>query len=1795
MAKKIVSLMLVFIFSFTQLGFAQVAVDLNLASHMGVLGSRLSVEKFRLPHLRYFSYDLPSNSINLLLDKGDLKQPKDASIEASGQELLKYFFIGVSLSDDNFWVNLRPDSEDNIISGLLARTDVGKILLGADLKLKKDTARLTSPQTPNGKLYWDKLYKKAAELFGTENVSIPTLTRPWIVPGEIIIRESENSAYIYKANLRVMLEQDHLKDSAVYSFNDPRQKELNEYSSRLIRELIIPQLTKEVNNSRSYAKLRQVYYSLILARWFKSRFYGKGGTYSSYINSQNLADLTSTQSWSKTEYFKQYQDSFNKGEYNLKTPVSTLTGASIRSYFSGGADFTGKNMSFSSPISIFNVFSGKAALVPPAANTGLVHLSVPATAGNPLASVKIGSSPLGFRPSNTEGENNEEPKFPNINPEDGVIPEPEAPDRSEDESDHEDVWWDDDDSSSPIAGPEFVRKARMFDDLLRQELITRGFAVNAGGNSLVSALYLEEANKGKSILTQKASMFDATRIKDRRRLPFTISYSPNSIHVNNYDPEESNTTDAFIISWNGNAMPEVKNIISSSPLSLSKDMDFASARKAIQAALKDARGNYDYMAGIIQGYIRSKIADKDIPGFVKGILDDILKARQKASSDRNTSVQLDRVIRSLAPSILNISYTSAIYIEYSGGPGVKIGAFWWDTDMQERLAQEAIKAAASSPIVTEETIAALVDDYNKNKDLSPLLSGFKSLMPEVKESLIKVIVVPVSEKAFLPAYFVEAIDTQAPAGKYLNEASASNERYIVITSGVETIGNHTAAMLLGNRKDLGPQNCLFISSNPKEIIKAQAKDWKTVKLDRNEFKKVGNASNIVGMLAGSSPVKGIEAVAGRLDGLMKRIKNLPFKDNLAGMVLQDMIIEYKPKQKEGLVINDDSLYEIDYIISDNFNTLDAKRLISSVEANASFLKLSKDDIAGQSVIQEAKTRLAGIISDWDTIKTEISSSPIRKSAGELEEYEVSKGRQEDDDSAEEPREETDDEDLYSSLYSDDDESGSSESQQDTKDKPRQSSPIDSAKDMSLREIISIADNVAASKKEKLTAVSQLIDKYLDMRHYPSYSERYGFDDHRRMGEVLEAFYLLRASLIDIPETSELIGKLFSFYRELVKNRNDFTFRDDIPHLISALLELSKELRKQNKIIELNKNDIKLLKDDFLETADYYRSDDSGGDFVNNRQYRQVAANLLLCNKTKVEFEAVRTWHDPVWRNTRTEDLTNYEEVSSSPVQGTNTQARQSSPVINTSSPIIYNKVKKDLRKLEANFKERIEITVSCEEIKSINENWGFLTLEEQERALKIIGVSWARSRKSGLIYSEKSWLRYSEILQSIMWLLRKDKSGVLKYYMLTPEAQKGIREVVNNPYVGIPDEYKNKGSSEVSRLEILAAGYILYLGRASDNIRFPLMELGDDGYVVFDEMHKLNFPESTIKKFREFLNRIDRNSLRILARSSSPVQGNSSRGRAALTDKLIGATPGSVLHIEELKKEFRVTESQIKEAIELVNGLNEASETGMSIYSGKGLIHIPAIENSVSGSPVQQAAEVLDDIYYKRWHIVDDAGKPLLKNEIIRAIEEVISGKQERVEFKARPPKINNEINYDKKSYDIIVSLNSDRQVFWRGRLQGLNGAIVLEEGESSSGSENKVRTGIQRQQEEESSSPLNPGGINSPEEKLGGIDFRALPMTCKPMGGFCGLSFALPRPAGLASINVDKELKDINLMVERGIAPSGERVKELIAACYHKKQLVSHQEELMSCLMRICRLQEEAVQPVDNALKEALVIVDSL
>jgi hypothetical protein len=114
--------------------------------------------------------------------------------------------------------------------------------------------------------------------------------------------------------------------------------------------------------------------------------------------------------------------------------------------------------------------------------------------------------------------------------------------------------------------------------------------------------------------------------------------------------------------------------------------------------------------------------------------------------------------------------------------------------------------------------------------------------------------------------------------------------------------------------------------------------------------------------------------------------------------------------------------------------------------------------------------------------------------------------------------------------------------------------------------------------------------------------------------------------------------------------------------------------------------------------------------------------------------------------------------------------------------------------------------------------------------------------------------------------------------------------------------------------------------------------------------------------------------------------------------------------------------------------------------------------------------------------------------------------------------------------------------------------------------------------------SPLNPGGI----------DFRSIPATLQPIGNFGNLKFIAPDIRTLQKMNLDREAQALEGMLEKGILPSAQRVKEFIYACSYKKELGSRTEQLVSLLTDMCRLQEECVCESEPELRESLMIIEA-
>ena len=352
--RKVISLGILFAFllnTFGPLPLAQ-AQDFRLPAP-GVM-VHLSPE-FTPPILKGIKVH-PDNPFrfDFILDKGDSQLSNDA-LKDESRKLIKYFLASLTIPEKDLWVNLSPYEKDRIIPRSFGLTEMGRDLLAEDYMLKQITASLIYPESEVGKKFWKRVYEEAYKKYGTTNIPVNTFNKVWIVPEKAVVYENvrAETAYVVESRLKVMLEQDYLsleKHAAISS------SDISSLGSTIVREIVIPQLTKEVNEDKNFAQLRQVYNSLILATWYKKKIQDSilGQVFEDKNKIQGLA-LTRRDSANGIQgIYQRYLQAFKKGVYNyIKADVDPVTQQPLpRKYFSGGASLA---MTAMGPHAVFRI------------------------------------------------------------------------------------------------------------------------------------------------------------------------------------------------------------------------------------------------------------------------------------------------------------------------------------------------------------------------------------------------------------------------------------------------------------------------------------------------------------------------------------------------------------------------------------------------------------------------------------------------------------------------------------------------------------------------------------------------------------------------------------------------------------------------------------------------------------------------------------------------------------------------------------------------------------------------------------------------------------------------------------------------------------------------------------------------------------------------------------------------------------------------------------------------------------------------------------------------------------------------------------------------------------------------------------------------------------------------------------------------------------------------------------------------------------------------------------------------
>ncbi|MDD3374565.1 MAG: response regulator [Candidatus Omnitrophica bacterium] len=309
---------------------------------------------------------------DFIVDRADSKLEKE-EFKSETEKLIRYFLASLTIPEKDLWVNLSPYEQDRIIPRSLGKTEMGKDMLAQDYLLKQITASLIHPEGDTGKKFWQRVYSRAYQEYGTTEIPVDTFNKVWIMPQKAVVYEFGDRAFVLESKLKVMLETDYLAmqedrrermedRGGVPILTAGSQSKRNKFAqadltstqslrksgahlksklaSDIIRDIVIPELESEVNFGENFAQLRQIYHSMILAAWFKKKL--KGSILNQVYADQNkIKGVDLVEENVSQEIYDQYLQAFKKGVCDfIKVEHDPYTNKNIpRKYFSGGIEW----------------------------------------------------------------------------------------------------------------------------------------------------------------------------------------------------------------------------------------------------------------------------------------------------------------------------------------------------------------------------------------------------------------------------------------------------------------------------------------------------------------------------------------------------------------------------------------------------------------------------------------------------------------------------------------------------------------------------------------------------------------------------------------------------------------------------------------------------------------------------------------------------------------------------------------------------------------------------------------------------------------------------------------------------------------------------------------------------------------------------------------------------------------------------------------------------------------------------------------------------------------------------------------------------------------------------------------------------------------------------------------------------------------------------------------------------------------------------------------------------------------
>ncbi len=278
---------------------------------------------------------------DFIVDSGNT-QADQAMLKAETRKLVKYFLAALTIPEKDLWVNLSPYEQDRIAAESFGQTQMGRDLLAQDYVLKQLSASMIYPETTLGKEFWSRVYAKAREVLGSADLPANAFNKVWIMPESATVYEVNGTAVVGASHLKVMMEQDYLSrrmNAGTEGVNTDIAAASAQVSADAMRQVILPEIEKEVNTGKNFALLRQVYQALILAAWYKKNL--KESLLSQvYADQGKVAGVAAEDASDKEKIYERYVAAYKEGVFNyIKEDTDPVTQATVpRQYFSGGVD-----------------------------------------------------------------------------------------------------------------------------------------------------------------------------------------------------------------------------------------------------------------------------------------------------------------------------------------------------------------------------------------------------------------------------------------------------------------------------------------------------------------------------------------------------------------------------------------------------------------------------------------------------------------------------------------------------------------------------------------------------------------------------------------------------------------------------------------------------------------------------------------------------------------------------------------------------------------------------------------------------------------------------------------------------------------------------------------------------------------------------------------------------------------------------------------------------------------------------------------------------------------------------------------------------------------------------------------------------------------------------------------------------------------------------------------------------------------------------------------------------------------